>query len=1340
MRSSPLISGTSIFWALSFLYTTSTAQSVPGASLFTGNGAPFSGPYQLVDGYEPSIFFNKFNFYSSYDPTNGHVQYVNETVAVQNGFARTENNAALISVDTTNVWPNGGPGRPAVRLISDNTYTYGLFIIDLDHMPWGCGTWPAYWLLGPWWPYTGEIDIIEGVNNRLDNGVALHTSPGCQINGADQTADFKSYNCDTQANGNSGCGSLLNHTTIPNNYGDGLNKNGGGVYATEWTGNYIKTWFFPRGSIPSSITSGAPNVSAFGQLTVNMQSGGGYYCDIAARFTNMSIIINTDFCGDYAGQVYAYETPSCPLTPGADSLTSCVNFVGNNPSNFTEAYWQINSIRVYQMPPGGQPSSSYTTSQATATPSASSNSINFGMGTSNTLGSTVYTGPVSTATTSALAASGTPAICPGYNSTQWTNANNEQYEIGCGSDYNGGSPGFEKPAQAALSFENCMEICDATYNCTAVSYVGGNGAGTCYLKSTDGFFAYDGATNAAIRVNGAAYGSGPPSYTTSSSSLSVDGGTYQAPSTTYTTVAPYSPPPMASTTTSSSSTASSSSSSVAQTSSSSSSSSSSQMMTSSSSSTQASASPTSNCRNNTLVSDNGRPHTLYCGSDTTQGAYAALNFLTGDYTQCEPYCDLQGCDAWVWAPGTNGGGACYLKHAPVSAVPATAANAAQWVAGIVVQSSVSSSSAILSRSSSASAMTMSVTSSSALPSSSAACPAVNNTQLTDSNGKNYTIICSSDTAGGSFATSLFNSGDFTQCMGACDNNTGCIAWTWQPYGPGMGGVCYLKNTDRKAAPGGSALIAGLLVPSTPGVVTRSSSSSSTRTSSSSSRPASSGGISRASSLGGQASSSGVSRSTSTVSTRASSSGASPSAYTMSSRTSASATSSHTSTVSTRSISSGVSSVTSTVSGQTSSSVSSTRPSTSSSAPSTTSSSLSTSTAGSLTTSAMSMSSSVGSSSSSLSSSATSTYNSIPTPACNSSYIDPRNGNVYGVHCRSDNSAPTFMTVPVSSGGFGMCFAACDAQKTCAGFTFIGEDSNNGDSGACDLKSTTGSYASAGNNVVSCFITFMYGGNPSGGYNTSRLSTSPGSSTTQPMTTSSTSSSASTSSAPPCPSSTATICGSNTQQTVCSSPNGATYNLTCGFAYTGTVLNPATPGYSKRQSSEPTYQACTTLCDATTGCIAFNYVGTSCTLLGSVTGTISVPGAIAGSQVSPPTTSAGGGPPGYSLSSTITTTCKQAPFIFFVMSRTNRSRSLHSNTHNDHITRRRSIHITLQQYLLRLQSLKLRNKPYQHRGSSVREYLQADTRYRDHHSLHYPHYHELWRADDLSEFWLWCYGW
>lgn len=167
MRSSPFVSGTSAATFLS-LFSYIYAQSVPGANLYRGGGAPGAGSYRLVDDYSSSGFFDKWNFYSSYDPTYGHVQYVNEQTAQQNGYVTTtSSNSARISVDTTNKWPNGGPGRPAVRLISDNTYTHGLFVFDVLHMPWGCGTWPAYWLLGPDWPNNGEIGLPHSLRMQI---------------------------------------------------------------------------------------------------------------------------------------------------------------------------------------------------------------------------------------------------------------------------------------------------------------------------------------------------------------------------------------------------------------------------------------------------------------------------------------------------------------------------------------------------------------------------------------------------------------------------------------------------------------------------------------------------------------------------------------------------------------------------------------------------------------------------------------------------------------------------------------------------------------------------------------------------------------------------------------------------------------------------------------------------------------------------------------------------------------------------------------------------------------------------------------------------------------------
>ena len=89
------------------------------------------------------------------------------------------NNSVKIACDCWSV--STGSGRGSVRITSYGTWDYGLFIADLEHMPEGCGTWPAWWLVGPDWPNGGEIDIIEGVNNQIYDQSTLHTSSGCTM-------------------------------------------------------------------------------------------------------------------------------------------------------------------------------------------------------------------------------------------------------------------------------------------------------------------------------------------------------------------------------------------------------------------------------------------------------------------------------------------------------------------------------------------------------------------------------------------------------------------------------------------------------------------------------------------------------------------------------------------------------------------------------------------------------------------------------------------------------------------------------------------------------------------------------------------------------------------------------------------------------------------------------------------------------------------------------------------------------------------------------------------------------------------------------------------------------
>ena len=64
--------------------------------------------------------------------------------------------------------------------------------------------------------------------------------------------------CDVNTDGNSGCGV---QAPTANSYGPSFNSAGGGIYAMERTTDFIKVWFWSRGSsVPSDASSGASTV------------------------------------------------------------------------------------------------------------------------------------------------------------------------------------------------------------------------------------------------------------------------------------------------------------------------------------------------------------------------------------------------------------------------------------------------------------------------------------------------------------------------------------------------------------------------------------------------------------------------------------------------------------------------------------------------------------------------------------------------------------------------------------------------------------------------------------------------------------------------------------------------------------------------------------------------------------------------------------------------------------------------------------------------------------------------------------------------------------------------
>ena len=130
----------------------------------------------------------------------------------------------------------------SVRISSRTQYNTGLFILDLDRAPWGCGVWPAWWTVGPNWPSGGEIDIIEGVHEQATNQMTLHTSAGCTLNTKPPgnlafTSTILGTQCASSNSNNDGCAFSDDNS---NSYGQGLANAGGGVFAMLWDDSGVK--------------------------------------------------------------------------------------------------------------------------------------------------------------------------------------------------------------------------------------------------------------------------------------------------------------------------------------------------------------------------------------------------------------------------------------------------------------------------------------------------------------------------------------------------------------------------------------------------------------------------------------------------------------------------------------------------------------------------------------------------------------------------------------------------------------------------------------------------------------------------------------------------------------------------------------------------------------------------------------------------------------------------------------------------------------------------------------------------------------------------------------------
>jgi hypothetical protein len=234
--------------------------------------------------------------------------------------------------------------------------------------------------------------------------MTLHTDPGCSIGSTGGfSGTVKTANCAVNAPGqsnNAGCGIQASGADT---YGDGFNSGGGGVYAIDWTSQAISIYYFARSAIPADITAGTPDPDGWPMPLAQFQGA----CDIGSIFQNHSIIFDMTFCGQWAGQASVWNSdPVC-----SQKASTCQSYVENNPADFAETYWQVNSLKVYQLGAAASPSSalsSLTPSVPTSLPTTFSTSALFSSTSFSSMPSSVSSTASSMASPALMNVAATP--------------------------------------------------------------------------------------------------------------------------------------------------------------------------------------------------------------------------------------------------------------------------------------------------------------------------------------------------------------------------------------------------------------------------------------------------------------------------------------------------------------------------------------------------------------------------------------------------------------------------------------------------------------------------------------------------------------------------------------------------------------------------------------------------------------------------------------------------------------------------------------------------------------------------------------------------------------------
>jgi len=318
------------------------------------------------------------------DFNNGAVDYLTREDAIADKVVEAHETHAILRTGSRS---SKRYKRNSAKLRSNRAWTYMLMAMKFSHTPWGCGLWPAFWTHAPgWrWPEGGELDILEYVNDfpsqtsfhtgaknkcTMDGGVV--NMPYCQpmpdLNGMN-------YDCTTRYPKQLGC--APNKLPLWSPYEWAHNPS---VIAVQWTERFIKVFVIPERDIPADLESDDPYpdgwdrwLVAWYPFALSNERRPGTCANPGKVMEPQNLIININFCGDWAGKVWPFSGscvnrvgPQFPLQcravdplldwgPNRSSDDCCTQFIVDEEGKYgadeylrERAYFNMSWIKVYK--------------------------------------------------------------------------------------------------------------------------------------------------------------------------------------------------------------------------------------------------------------------------------------------------------------------------------------------------------------------------------------------------------------------------------------------------------------------------------------------------------------------------------------------------------------------------------------------------------------------------------------------------------------------------------------------------------------------------------------------------------------------------------------------------------------------------------------------------------------------------------------------------------------------------------------------------------------------------------------------------------------------------------